>query len=246
MQEFNNVFLSERIKSIFSINKNFCIALNNAGINIKTEDTIKKWRRGVSVPKTENLPIIAELLKCSIIDLFKNMGDQKNQIIKEELKNNPTKYSNYFIEKVDNSKINIPYFENSYACAGAGLINYEETPKPITFDRSFLETQLDMKSFKNVHILKIRGNSMEPTFKSGSFIMVNPIENENFAIENGSIYVVQHYEDTMVKRVVRNSKTKEILLHSDNKEENPSIHIEESDEFNFKIVGRVIANFNFI
>jgi phage repressor protein C with HTH and peptisase S24 domain len=76
--------------------------------------------------------------------------------------------------------------------------------------------------------------------------MVSPFENENFVVENGSIYVVQHYESTMVKRVVKNSKTKEILLHSDNKEENPSIKVEESDEFNFKIVGRVIANFNFI
>lgn len=246
MQEFNNELLSEKIKDIFLINKNFWIALNNAGIDIKTEDTIKKWRRGVSVPKTENLPIIAELLNCSILDLFRNIGNQKNLIAKQEFKNNPSKYSNFFIEKVDNNKIDIPYFENSYACAGAGLINYDEIPKPITFDKGFLETQLNMKNFKNIHIIKIRGNSMEPTFKSGSFIMVSPFENENFVVENGSIYVVQHYESTMVKRVVKNSKTKEILLHSDNKEENPSIKVEESDEFNFKIVGRVIANFNFI
>ena len=246
MQEFNNDFLAEKIKSIFSINKNFWIALNNAGIDIKTEDTIKKWRRGVSIPKTETLPIIAELLNCSILDLFKNTGNQKNLIAKDELKNNPTKYSNYLLKTIDNSKVDIPYFENSYACAGAGIINYEETPKPITFDRSFLETQLNMKNFKNVHIIKVKGNSMEPTFKSGTFLMINPMENEGNSIENGSIYVVRYYEDIMVKRVVRNNKTKEVLLHSDNKIEHPSIEIKNEDINDFQIIGRVIANFNFI
>jgi repressor LexA len=246
LQEFNNELLSEKIKDIFLINKNFWIALNNAGIDIKTEDTIKKWRRGVSVPKTENLPIIAELLNCSILDLFRNIGNQKNLIAKQEFKNNPSKYSNFFIEKLDENKIDIPYFENSYACAGAGLINYDEIPKPITFDKGFLEKQLNMKNFKNIHIIKVKGNSMEPTFKSGTFLMVNPLSNEGGSVDNGSIYVVQYYDDTMVKRVVRNNKTKEVLLHSDNKEEHPVIEIKDEDINDFHIIGRVIANFSFI
>lgn len=245
MQEFNNTFLSAMIKKHFSINKNFWIALNNEGVEIKTEDTIKKWRRGVSIPKTENLPVIAKLLKCSILDLFNNTENQKQLITRDELKTNPTNYSRY-ISSNSEHKIDIPYFENSYVCAGAGLINYEDTPKPVTFDRSFLETQLNMKNFKNVHIIRVRGNSMEPTFPSGTFLMINPFENEGNSVENGSIYVVQYYDDTMVKRVVRNNKTKEVLLHSDNKEEHPSIEIKAEDINDFKIIGRVIAHFNFI
>ena len=212
------------------------IGEENSGIGF---ETLNSYRKGnIKEPNFQALFLIAEAIGCDVFDLIEDGEYYKNSI--KSISENKN------LSKPDKNKIDIPYFENSYACAGAGLINYEETPKPITFDRNFLETQLNMKNFKNIHIIKIRGNSMEPTFKSGSFIMVSPFENENFVVENGSIYVVQHYESTMVKRVVKNSKTKEILLHSDNKEENPSIKVEESDEFNFKIVGRVIANFNFI
>ena len=211
-----------------------------------SEESIRKYRTGaVNIPSA-TVTAMAEILDVTEQELYYNFEKQKEKIIKDELKKNPSKYTNYFIKTVDDNKINIPYFENIHACAGPGLINYEETPKPITFDRGFLETQLNMKNFKNVHIIKLKGNSMEPTFKSGTFLMVNPFENEGSSVENGSIYVVRYYEDVMVKRVVRNNKTKEVLLHSDNKEENPSIEIKAEDINDFHIIGRVIANFNFI
>lgn len=219
--------------------------LDNLGIKLG-EESIRKYRSGsVNIPSS-TVTAIAEILNVTEQELYDNFEEQKEKIVKDELKNNPTKYSNYFLKTIDNSKIDIPYFENSYACAGTGLINYDETPKPITFDRGFLETQLNMKNFKNVHIIKVKGNSMEPTFKSGTFLMINPMENEGNVVENGSIYVVRYYEDIMVKRVVRNNKTKEVLLHSDNKIEHPSIEIKNEDINDFQIIGRVIANFNFI
>lgn len=237
--------LSQLLKEKDISSKKLAQLLEDYGIKAG-EESIRKYRTGsVNIPSS-TVSAIADILNITEQELYINYEIQKEKIIKNELKNNPSKYLTYFNNTIDDSKINLPYFENNYACAGAGIINYEDTPKPITFDRNFLETQLNMKNFKNVHILRIRGNSMEPTFKSGSFIMINPFENEGFAVENGSIYVVQHYEDTMVKRVVRNSKTKEILLHSDNKEENPVIEITPEDEGNFKIIGRVIANFNFL
>lgn len=229
---------------IFETNKDFLQCLLNHGLD-KKEDAIKKWRQGNSFPKTNELPIIAECLRCNIVDFFDNRDIEVEKITKKELKHNPNKY-NSLLKIIDDSKIDIPYFENINACAGSGIINYEDTPKPITFNREFLETQLNMKNFKNVHIVKLKGNSMEPTFKSGTFLMINPFENEGSSVENGSIYVVRYYEDVMVKRVVRNNKTKEVLLHSDNKAENPSIEIKAEDENDFQIIGRVIANFNFI
>lgn len=237
--------ISSLLKQKDITSKELSLKLENLGIKIG-EESIRKYRVGsVNIPSS-TVSAIAEILNVTEQELYDNFEEQKEKIVKDELKNNPTKYSNYFIKTIDNSKIDIPYFENSYACAGAGLINYEETPKPVTFDRGFLETQLNMKNFKNVHIIKVKGNSMEPTFKSGTFLMVNPFENEGSSVENGSIYVVKYYDDTMVKRVVRNNKTKEVLLHSDNKDEHPSIEIKAEDINDFHIIGRVIANFNFI
>lgn len=237
--------ISTLLKEKNITSKDLALRLEDFGIKISIE-SIRKYRVGsVNIPSS-TVSAIAEILNVTEQELYDNYEKQKEKIIKDELKNNPSKYSNYFIKTIDSSKIDIPYFENSYVCAGAGLINYEDTPKPVTFDRGFLETQLNMKNFKNVHIIRVRGNSMEPTFPSGTFLMINPFENEGNTVENGSIYVVQYYDDTMVKRVVRNNKTKEVLLHSDNKEEHPSIEIKAEDINDFKIIGRVIAHFNFI
>lgn len=237
--------ISRLLKERNITSKELSSMLDNLGIKLG-EESIRKYRSGsVNIPSS-TVTAIAEILNVTEQELYDNFEEQKEKIVKDELKNNPTKYSNYFLKTIDNSKVDIPYFENSYACAGDGIINYEETPKPITFDRGFLETQLNMKNFKNVHIIKVKGNSMEPTFKSGTFLMINPMENEGHAVENGSIYVVRYYDDIMVKRVVRNNKTKEVLLHSDNKIEHPSIEIKAEDENDFQIIGRVIANFNFI
>lgn len=237
--------ISTLLKEKNITSKDLALKLEDFGIKISIE-SIRKYRVGsVNIPSS-TVSAIAEILNVTEQELYDNYEKQKEKIIKDELKNNPSKYSNYFIKTIDSSKIDIPYFENSYVCAGAGLINYEDTPKPVTFDRGFLETQLNMKNFKNVHIIRVRGNSMEPTFPSGTFLMINPFENEGNSVENGSIYVVQYYDDTMVKRVVRNNKSKEVLLHSDNKEEHPSIEIKAEDINDFKIIGRVIAHFNFI
>ncbi len=237
--------ISRLLKERNITSKELSSMLDNLGIKIG-EESVRKYRSGsVNIPSS-TVTAIAEILNVTEQELYDNFEEQKDKIVRDALKNNPTKYSNYFLKTIDNSKIDIPYFENSYACAGAGLINYEETPKPITFDRGFLETQLNMKNFKNIHIIKVKGNSMEPTFKSGTFLMINPMENEGNSIENGSIYVVRYYEDIMVKRVVRNNKTKEVLLHSDNKLEHPSIEIKNEDENDFDIIGRVIGHFNFI
>lgn len=212
------------------------IGAENSGIGY---ETLNAYRKGnIKEPNIQVLFLIANAIGCDVFELIEDGEYYKNSLM--AISNNTN------LIKTDKTKIDIPYFENIYACAGAGLINYEDTPKPITFNREFLETQLNMKNFKNVHIIKLKGNSMEPTFKSGTFLMVNPFENEANSVENGSIYVVRYYEDVMVKRVVRNNKTKEILLHSDNKIEHPSIEIKAEDENDFQIIGRVIANFNFI
>ena len=237
--------ISRLLKEQNISSKELSLMLENLGVKLG-EESIRKYRTSsVNIP-SQTVTAIAEILNVTEQELYDNFEIQKEKIVKEELKNNPSKYSNFFIEKLDENKIDIPYFENSYACAGAGLINYDEIPKPITFDKGFLEKQLNMKNFKNIHIIKVKGNSMEPTFKSGTFLMVNPLSNEGGSVDNGSIYVVQYYDDTMVKRVVRNNKTKEVLLHSDNKEEHPVIEIKDEDINDFHIIGRVIANFSFI
>jgi phage repressor protein C with HTH and peptisase S24 domain len=94
----------------------------------------------------------------------------------------------------------IPYFGNAFASAGDGAINYDEAPKVMAFDHEFLKARLGITSYKNLFIMNVIGNSMEPTLKSGELIFVNPIENEGFIV-TGGIYVVVLDGDCMIKRI---------------------------------------------
>lgn len=239
----------KKLKEVMTLNKitipELSLMLKDKSIKLGVE-SIKKYRAGaVNVP-SETISAFSEIFNRPEQYFFVNGDDSIESITKKELKENISKYSSFLPSNPNINKIDVAYFENSFACAGNGLINYDEVPKPMTFDRGFLEQQLGTKNFKNLHVIKVKGNSMEPTIKSGEFIMINPFENDGFSVKNGSIYLVNYYDDIMIKRVTRNNKTKEILLNSENKEEHPQIKIKQEDEDYFKIVGAVVAHFSFM
>lgn len=139
--------------------------------------------------------------------------------------------------------ISIPYLENTYAAAGYGAINYDEAPHPMSFDKNFLQSHFGLVSFTNLHIINAIGNSMEPTFKEGELLMINPFENENMYIKDGGIYVISCNSSVLVKRINHNPISGKVTLISDNKEYD-DIPIEK-DEFELcKIIGRVVGHFD--
>jgi phage repressor protein C with HTH and peptisase S24 domain len=206
--------------------------------------TVTHWSNGRRFPQKENyIEDLATILEVTVQDLF-NPKD-KEIIARKELKNNPSKYTDALNVITNDSLITLPYYEDNYACIGTGVQNFSIATKPISFDKLFLRAKLGNIKFDNLHIINAIGNSMEPTISSGELLFVNPYENENTII-NGAIYVLNYYGDIMVKRIVRNPKTGEIVLHSDNKNENPSIEIEKADKENYKTMGRVVAHFNWL
>ncbi len=137
--------------------------------------------------------------------------------------------------------INIPYFEDTYASAGSGIINYDETPIVMSFDINFLRVFLKITgSLNNLHIINAKGDSMEPTINGGELLYINPYENEQSVI-SGCIYVINYDGDIFVKRVDKNPVTKSLTLISDNPKYEP-IKIEATDLINCKIIGRVVAH----
>ncbi|MBO7154856.1 MAG: helix-turn-helix domain-containing protein [Campylobacter sp.] len=137
--------------------------------------------------------------------------------------------------------INIPYFEDTYASAGSGIINYDETPIVMSFDINFLRVFLKITgSLNNLHIINAKGDSMEPTINGGELLYINPYENEQSVI-SGCIYVINYDGDIFVKRVDKNPVTKSLTLISDNPKYEP-IKIEATDLKNCKIIGRVVAH----
>ena len=141
----------------------------------------------------------------------------------------------------DIKTISIPYFEDTYASAGGGMINYDEAPVIMDFDEDFLRMFLRISgSIKGIHIINARGDSMEPTITSGELLFINPMQNEN-GIISGCIYIINYDGDLYVKRIEKNPTTKAITLFSDNKKYEPII-IQKQDLGCCHIMGRVVSH----
>ncbi|SGY87535.1 XRE family transcriptional regulator [Moritella viscosa] len=100
------------------------------------------------------------------------------------------------LESFKNQHIQLPFYEIS-ASAGAGLLaEVEERPKTISFEPSWLRNEVGVCP-TNVFLMLVDGDSMQPTLKNGSMIMVNKdVDN----LSDG-IYVMRYDNNLLVKRL---------------------------------------------
>ena len=114
------------------------------------------------------------------------------------------------------------------ASAGNGYINLDQEiyyfpiKKGNFSDRSFL--------------VEINGNSMEPTLEDGDYALVDP---DNIDYVKNKIYVVTYNDESFIKRMVVDDKSKIIMLKS-YKPEYEDILITKDMQVYLKIEGRVI------
>lgn len=146
-------------------------------------------------------------------------------------------------KKIASNLVNISYFKDTYAAAGAGAINYEKAPMVMAFDRDFLKVQLGITVFKHLHIIHAIGNSMYPTIQTGEMLFVNPFENEDLKIRDKDIYVINTPNGILVKRIKIHPIKPIYILVSDNPEDE-DITLEGDDLNSCTIIGRVIGHFN--
>lgn len=136
--------------------------------------------------------------------------------------------------------IEVPYYPDIYAAAGAGADALSTAPKIIKFSKDFLKELLDIAFFHNIHIINAVGDSMEPTILSGDKLFILPFKEENHQIKEGGIYIITTPQGTLVKRIYPNPFANTITLKSDN----PNITdiTIKGDELNStQIIGRVIG-----
>ena len=96
----------------------------------------------------------------------------------------------------DKKHIELPFYE---VCASAGvglLAEVEERPKTISFEPYWLRNEIGVCP-NNVFLMLVDGDSMQPTLKNGSMIMVNrDVDN----LSDG-VYVMRHDNNLLVKRL---------------------------------------------
>lgn len=221
---------------------------NKSGVSIQS---IKRYETNMGGNiTTSNLEKIAKVFNVQTSYFLKDNNSslevrksdknlvRKSFVSPENLSISPTNLKN---SQKDIKTISIPYFEDTYASAGGGMINYDEAPVIMDFDENFLRMFLRISgSIKGIHIINARGDSMEPTITSGELLFINPMQNEN-GIISGCIYIINYDGDLYVKRIEKNPTTKAITLFSDNKKYEPII-IQKQDLECCHIMGRVVSH----
>ena len=128
--------------------------------------------------------------------------------------------------------IAVPFFKDSMASAGFGVMNFEVETAHIPLSKPFLLEVCGVTSLRALSILKCSGDSMQPTIQDGDYLLVQEEQN----IKEGSIYVVEYNNEIFVKRIHKYPK---IRLLSDNKDYLP---IEIGGEEDIKIMAKVITS----
>jgi len=225
-------------------------ARKNAGLS--QEELAKKLKIGkrtlIDYEKDETEPKPSTLIKIAEICntdagwlLTGNKKIEKDENGNVMISGSALKETLKSVIKNTENKIDIPYYPETYAAAGAGAYNYEEAPKIISFTKKFLEELLELTNFTGLHIISAIGDSMSPTIESGDKLFILPFEIENHQIREGGIYIISCSNGVLVKRIYLNPFEGKISLKSDNPEI-PDIVISGDELDGCKIIGRVVGS----
>ena len=94
--------------------------------------------------------------------------------------------------------ITVKYFRNINSSAGAGAFNYEECFEQLSIDSEVVKKLGGEKNIKNIEVINVLGDSMEPTLKDKSLIFIDRSKTQ---IEEGEIYVVNTDQGILVKKL---------------------------------------------
>ena len=214
--------------------------------------TLKKVESGVSNPNIaviEKIIAKAELFKYSFWLLSENTEPQLgqispldvNEVDKPDLHNinvndrDEVNAPTPIFKNKDKKHIELPFYEVS-ASAGVGLLaEVEERPKTISFEPYWLRNEIGVCP-SNVFLMMVEGDSMQPTLKNGSMIMVNrDVDN----LSDG-IYVMRYDENLLVKRL-QMLPGGIIRVKSDNSMYDPwEIKKSQLDGVELALIGRVV------
>lgn len=141
-------------------------------------------------------------------------------------------------EKLSQETITINFYHDTTAAAGYGCINGDELPEPLEISRSFLANILGLKVFKNLDIIGVQGDSMEPFISNGEYVIVERTDEAR----NNEIVIANVNGEVYVKRLLRDPFQKWVKLISSNKSYE-DIMLKDDELQYINIIGVVRAKF---
>ena len=126
----------------------------------------------------------------------------------------------------------IPRIEVGASAGPGGMAEIEEYGSPVGFDARLLR-ELGVRRSASLSIIKVTGDSMEPTLRAGDDILVDrSISSPRW----GAIHVLRLGDDLVVKRLVREGREAWVI-----RSDNPAYaDIGVDDPANMGLIGRVL------
>lgn len=213
----------DRIKQVLGLTT-YAAALRKLDME---RNALDNWRKR-GVPEAQVI-IIADKLK--VTKEWLAFGE-------EPIKNNIVQEAEGLYKNAD--QVSLPYYPEVYASAGGGAMVYESlaNTKPMQLSKAFVEDFLGLSAKKNIHILNVKGDSMEPTILDGELIFVAPLNGDG--IVDGNIYVMMYENEIFVKRVRRDVFAGTYRLSSDN-DAVDDIKLSKAESESCQIIGEVVG-----
>ena len=128
----------------------------------------------------------------------------------------------------------IPEYNVQVSAGGGALVGDENIRSNWPFSANYISSEIRANA-KNLSIVEVRGDSMEPTLSNGDRVMINRAD---IQVSQPGIFVLWDGNGTVIKRVeyIFGSSPAKVLLISDN-----SIHSRyEVDASEINVIGRVV------
>ncbi|MCE3037481.1 helix-turn-helix domain-containing protein [Helicobacter sp. faydin-H20] len=173
---------------------------------------------------------------------WKSRNSIPYELILDICKDNNIKLESIFYEETGlehkRDVVSVRYYENIYASAGYGSINDNIGHNEIVLDKAFAKELLSINNAKNIDIIKIYGDSMEPFVHSGELVVVERNKNDLNNIKNGEIVIININGEIYCKKILKNPIAQEIILSSISPHY-PEFKIKQEDFNNTNIIGVV-------
>lgn len=126
----------------------------------------------------------------------------------------------------------VRYFQDIYASAGGGAINYDEESEYINVDEMTLQS-MHIVDAKNIEAINVIGDSMEPTLNDGNVVFV---DRNNINASRGGIYIFSTPNGIFIKRLQIKTDGQLELISDNPNYANESVNAED-----VKVLGKVVG-----
>lgn len=115
--------------------------------------------------------------------------------------------------------------------AGGGLVPDNTVEMRIAFRKEWIERRGDPR---NMSLIRVSGDSMEPTLQSGDLVLID--HGRNFIDPQGGIYAISMDDTIMIKRLQLIYPTKTLKIISDNSRYAPLETVSDQVKVNGKVI----------